>query len=188
MPAHFRFTVAFCIGPNHQPLQSGYELYSATTGSPTAKRPFGGPEPAFRYLVAYTHRVAISNHRLAALENGNVTFRWRDSAHGNKRKLMTLPVHEFLRRFLLHLLPRGFVRSRNFGFLDNRRRASLLPICFELLRRSTEKAASAAPPSADHPGSCWRCPICDGTMRTVERISAAQLLLRSPPLAVRCAA
>ena len=73
MPAHFRFTVAFCIGPNHQPLQSGYELYSATTGSPTAKRPFGGPEPAFRYLVAYTHRVAISNHRLVALENGNVT-------------------------------------------------------------------------------------------------------------------
>jgi len=153
-----------------------------------AKRPFGGPEHALRYLGAYTHRLAISNHRLVALENGNVTFRWRDSAHGNKKKLMTLPVHEFLRRFLLHLLPRGFVRIRNFGFLANRRRASLLPICFELLRRSTEKAASAAPPSADHPGSCWRCPICDGTMRTVERISAAQLLLRSPPLAVRCAA
>jgi hypothetical protein len=153
-----------------------------------AKRPFGGPEHALRYLGAYTHRVAISNHRLVALENDNVTFRWRDSAHGNKKKLMTLPVHEFVRRFLLHLLPRGFVRIRNFGFLANRRRASLLPICFELLRRSTEKAASAAPPSADHPCSCWRCPICGGTMRTVERISAAQLLLRSPPLAVRCAA
>jgi hypothetical protein len=153
-----------------------------------AKPPFGGPEHALRYLGAYTHRVAISNHRLVALENGNVTFRWRDSAHRNKKKLMTLPVHEFLRRFLLHLLPRGFVRIRNFGFLANRRRASLLPICFELLRRSTEKAASAAPPSADHPGSCWRCPICGGTMRTVERISAKQLLLRSPPLAVRCAA
>ena len=153
-----------------------------------AKRPFGGPEHALRYLGAYTHRVAISNHRLVALENGNVTFRWRDSAHGNKKKLMTLPVHEFLRRFLLHLLPRGFVRIRHFGFLANRRRASLLPICFQLLRRSTEKAASAAPLSADHPCSCWRCPICGGTMRTVERISAAQLLLRSPPLAVRCAA
>ena len=153
-----------------------------------AKRPFGGPEHALRYLGAYTHRLAISNHRLVALENGNVTFRWRDSAHGNKKKLMTLPVHEFLRRFLLHLLPRGFVRIRNFGFLANRRRASLLPICFELLRRSTEKAASAAPLSADHPCSCWRCPICGGIMRTVERISAAQLLLRSPPLAVRCAA
>jgi hypothetical protein len=153
-----------------------------------AKRPFGGPEHALRYLGAYTHRVAISNHRLVALENGNVTFRWRDSAHGNHKKLMTLPVHEFLRRFLLHLLPRGFVRIRNFGFLAHRRRASLLPICFELLRRSPEKAASAAPLSADHPCSCWRCPICGGIMRTVERISAAQLLLRSPPLAVSCAA
>jgi len=153
-----------------------------------AKRPFGGPEHALRYLGAYTHRLAISNHRLVALENGNVTFRWRDSAHGNKKKLMTLPVHEFLRRFLLHLLPRGFVRIRNFGFLANRRRASLLPICFELLCRSTEKVASATPPSADHPCSCWRCPMCSGTMHTVERISAAQLLLRSPPLAVRCAA
>jgi hypothetical protein len=153
-----------------------------------AKRPFGGPEPALRYLGAYTHRVAISNHRLVALENGNLTFRWRDSAHGNKSKLMTLPVHEFPRRFLLHLLPRGFVRIRNFGFLANRRRASLLPICFELLHRSTGKAASATLPSADHPCSCWRCPICGGTMHTVERISAAQLLLRSPPLAVSCAA
>ena len=80
-----------------------------------------------RYLGAYTHRVAISNCRLVELEDGNITFRWRDSAHGNKKKLMTLPVDEFLRRFLLHLLPRGFVRIRNFGFLANRRRACLLP-------------------------------------------------------------
>jgi hypothetical protein len=90
-----------------------------------AKRPFGGPQHALRYLGAYTHRVAISNHRLVSPEDGNVTFRWRDSAHGNKKKLMTLPVDEFLRRFLLHLLPRGFVRIRHFGFLANRRRASL---------------------------------------------------------------
>jgi hypothetical protein len=74
-----------------------------------------------RYLGAYTHRVAISNSRLVALVNGHVTFRWRDSAHGNKKRLMTLPVEEFLRRFLLHLLPRGFVRIRNFGFLANDR-------------------------------------------------------------------
>ena len=66
-----------------------------------AKRPFGGPQHALRYLGAYTHRVAISNHRLVALEDGNIAFRWRDSAHGNKKKLMTLPVDEFLRRFLL---------------------------------------------------------------------------------------
>lgn len=153
-----------------------------------AKRPFGGPEHALRYLGAYTHRVAISNHRLVALTDGTVTFRWRDSAHSNNKKLMTLPVDEFLRRFLLHLLPRGFMRIRNFGFLANRRRARLLPICFELLRRPTENTATQAPPSADHPGNSWRCPICGGTMHTIERISAAQLLLRSPPLTVRCAA
>jgi len=91
----------------------------------SAKRPFGGPEHALRYLGAYTHSVAISNHRLVALEEGNVTFRWRDSAHGNKKKLMKLPVDEFLRRFLLHLLPRGFVRIRHFGFLANR----AAPVC-----------------------------------------------------------
>ena len=99
-----------------------------------AKRPFGGPQLALRYLGAYTHRV---NHRLVALEDGNVTFRWRDSAHGNKKKLMTLVVDEFLRRFLLHLLPRGFVRIRHFGFLANRRRARLLPVCFG--RKYTEQ-------------------------------------------------
>ena len=98
-----------------------------------SKRPFGGPEHVLRYLGAYTHRVAISNSRLVALSAGNVTFRWRDSAHGNKKRLMTLAVDEFLRRFLLHLLPPGFVRIRNFGFLANRRRATLLPLCFQLL-------------------------------------------------------
>ncbi|MGA3050269.1 MAG: IS91 family transposase [Terracidiphilus sp.] len=153
-----------------------------------AKRPFGGPEHALRYLGAYTHRVAISNHRLVALEDGNVTFRWRDSAHGNKKKLMTLPVDEFLRRFLLHVLPRGFVRIRNFGFLANRRRASLLPICFALLHRSTEDKNSDVQPAIEQPRSLWRCPTCGGTMHMVERLSAAELLLRSPPQAVRCAA
>ncbi len=152
-----------------------------------AKRPFGGPQHALRYLGAYTHRVAISNHRLVALEDGNVIFRWRDSAHGNKKKLMRLPVDEFLRRFLLHLLPRGFVRIRHFGFLANRHRASLLPICFELLRRSTEQAMPATA-SAFQQCPNWRCPLCGGTMLIVERVSAAQLLLRSPPQTVRCAA
>lgn len=151
-----------------------------------AKRPFGGPEHALRYLSAYTHRVAISNQRLVALNDGQVTFRWRDSAHGNKKKLMTLPVDEFLRRFLLHLLPRSFVRIRNFGFLANRRRATLLPLCFQLLRRSTENTPSIAPPSATQPNSCWRCPICGGTMHMVEPISAAELRLRAPPQTFRC--
>src|SRR5580700_1273910 len=112
-----------------------------------AKRPFGGPEHVLRYLGAYTHRVAISNSRLVALANGHVTFRWRDSAHGNKKRLMTLPVEEFLRRFLLHLLPRGLMRIRNFGFLANRQRAKLLPICFRLLQQSDPPAAGTASPT-----------------------------------------
>jgi hypothetical protein len=150
-----------------------------------AKRPFGGPEHALRYLGAYTHRVAISNHRLVALSEGQITFRWRDSAHGNKKKPMTLPLDEFLRRFLLHLLPRGFVRIRNFGFLANRRRASLLPLCRELLLASTENTAATATRSASR-SVLWRCPRCGGAMHMVERISAAQLLLRAPPLTIGC--
>jgi hypothetical protein len=149
-------------------------------------RPFGGPEYVLRYLGAYTHRVAISNHRLIALDGDSVCFRWRDSAHGNKRRLMRLPADEFLRRFLLHLLPRGLVRIRNFGFLANRRRAQLLlPICFRLLHGST---ASDSPSAAHRThSSSWRCPVCGGTMQVVERLSAAELLLRSPPLLTRCA-
>jgi hypothetical protein len=153
-----------------------------------SKRPFGGPEHVLRYLGAYTHRVAISNSRLVVLEQGNVTFRWRDSAHGNKMRLMTLTVDEFLRRFLLHLLPRGFMRIRNFGFLANRRRATLLPLCFRLLSSSEKQEPSAASPSTGETLSLWNCPVCGGTMRVVERLSAAQLLLRSPPQPDRCAA
>src|ERR1041385_8645783 len=98
-----------------------------------SKRPFGGAQHALRYLGQYTHRVAISNHRLVALADGAVTFRWRDSAHKNKKRLLTLGVDEFLRRFLLHTLPTGFVRIRHFGFLANRKRAALLPLCYRLL-------------------------------------------------------
>ena len=85
------------------------------------------------YLGRYTHRVAISNHRLISFADGKVTFRWRDSAHNNEQKLLTLSLDEFLRRFLLHVLPEGFVRIRHFGFLANRRRATSLPLCFQLL-------------------------------------------------------
>ena len=153
-----------------------------------SKKPFGGPEHVLRYLGAYTHRVAISNSRLVALADGNVTFRWRDSAHGNKKRLMTLAVNEFLRRFLLHLLPPSFVRIRNFGFLANRNRAALLPLCFQLLSGIEKMPASVASPSTDQNHSLWNCPVCGGSMRVVERLSAAQLLLRSPPQPGRCAA
>jgi hypothetical protein len=124
-----------------------------------SKPPFGGPEHVLRYLGAYTHRVAISNNRLVALVDGNVTFRWRDSAHGNKKRLITLPVEEFLRRFLLHLLPPGFVRIRNFGFLANRNRATLLPLCFRRLSGLEKTTPSAASSSTDQTDWLWKCPV-----------------------------
>src|SRR5438105_3018521 len=138
-----------------------------------SKRPFGGPEHVLRYLGAYTHRVAISNSRLVALSEGNVTFRWRDSAHGNKKRVMTLPVDEFLRRFLLHLLPRGFMRIRNFGFLANRQRAKLLPLCFRLFHSAGLPRQIAAAQTSTHTRSVplWNCPVCGGTMHVVDHLS-----------------
>lgn len=153
-----------------------------------SKPPFGGPEHVLRYLGAYTHRIAISNHRLLALAGGHVRFRWRDSAHHDRKRVMTLPVDEFLRRFLLHLLPCGFMRIRNFGFLANRRRADLLPLCFHLLRSSDKSPAPATVQTALSAASLWNCPLCGGIMQVVERLSAMQLLLRSPPPLVRSAA
>jgi len=143
-----------------------------------AKRPFGGPEHVLRYLGRYTHRVAISNHRLVSFTDGEVTFRWRDSAHNNEQRSLPLSVDEFLRRFLLHLLPEGFVRIRNFGFLANRRRATTLPLCFQLLGAApqTEQATSTARPS-----DLWSCPKCGGPMTVIERLTPAEIQLRSPP-------
>jgi hypothetical protein len=146
------------------------------------KRPFGGAEHVLRYLGCYTHRVAISNHRLVSLAEGKVTFRWRDSAHKNKRR-MTLSIEEFLRRFLLHVLPRGFVRIRHFGILSSRHRSVLLPLCRELI-------AAHPPPQGRPDTQCqpatryeglWQCPICGGSMQLLERLTAAQLRFRSPP-------
>src|SRR6202007_92958 len=146
------------------------------------KRPFGGPEYVLHYLGRYTHRVAISNHRLVSLTDGQVTFRWRDSAHYNEQKLLTLSLDEFLRRFLLHILPKGFVRIRNFGFLANRKRATLLPLCFQLL--GSEQQPHAEQQHASSTQDCpdlWRCPKCGGPMKVIERLTAAEIQLRSPP-------
>jgi hypothetical protein len=132
------------------------------------------------YLGRYTHRVAISNHRLVVFEDGAVTFRWRDSAHNNEQKLMTLSLDEFLRRFLLHLLPKGFARIRHFGFLASRRRAQLLPLCLAALD-SVPAQAETATSAAQDMSSHWFCPKCGGPMVVIERLSVAQIQLRSPP-------
>src|SRR6202521_3087024 len=136
-----------------------------------SKRPFGGALHALRYLGQYTHRVAISNHRLVALADGMVTFRWRDSAHKNKQRLMTLPVDEFLRRFLLHVLPPGFVRIRHFGFLAHRRRGALLPLCLQLLAASRRAQAEPKPEQTADSSTrpLWTCPRCGGPMVLIER-------------------
>jgi hypothetical protein len=143
-----------------------------------SKRPFGGPEYVLRYLGRYTHRVAISNHRLVSFADGQVTFRWRDSAHNNEQKLMSLSLDEFLRRFLLHLLPKGFVRIRNFGFLANRQRATTLPLCFQLLDSAPQAKQEV---STAGPSDLWPCPKCGGPMRVIETLTAAEIHLRSPP-------
>jgi len=146
------------------------------------KRPFGGPAYVLHYLGRYTHRVAISNHRLVSLTDGQVTFRWRDAAHHNEQKLLPLSLDEFLCRFLLHIIPKGFVRIRNFGFLANRKRATLLPLCFQLLKSAQQPQAQRqhAASTEDCP-DLWRCPKCGGPMKVIERLTAAEIQLRSPP-------
>jgi len=98
-----------------------------------AKPPFGGPERVMDYLGRYTHRVAISNNRLKELKDGQVTFTYKDYKHGQQHKVMTLSADEFLRRFLLHVLPNSFQRIRHYGLLGNRHRAEHLARCRELL-------------------------------------------------------
>jgi len=136
-----------------------------------AKAALGGPLQVLRYLGRYTHRVAISNHRLLAFDGERVTFRWRDYAHGNKSRVMTLDAVEFLRRFFLHILPKGFVRIRHFGFLANRFRADRLALCRQLLAQTVSELSITLPTDA----AAWRCPRCGAPMKVVTRLSAQEL-------------
>ena len=151
-----------------------------------SKPPFGGPQYVLQYLGRYTHRVAISNHRLVSCVDGQVTFRWRDSAHHNEQKLMTLSLDEFLRRFLLHLLPKGFVRIRHFGFFAHRRRPTTLPLCFQLLGSASQPQATQETAAAT--SDLWFCPHCGGEMAILEWFTSDEITQpRSPPLATRVA-
>ena len=126
-----------------------------------AKRPFAGPAQVLAYLGRYTHRVALTNHRLVACDEGQVSFHWKDYADGDRVKIMTLPVEEFLRRFLLHIVPARFMRIRHFGLLANRRRATALAQCRQILAVPAPVAPAPPPdgPTADQP-STNRCPFC----------------------------
>ncbi len=139
-----------------------------------AKRPFGGPEHVLRYLGRYTHRIAISNHRLLSFDGSNVTFRWRDYARGNKSRTMTVSASEFIRRFLLHVLPKRFVRIRHFGFMANSQRSASMELC----RRLLEMAAVPPPEQAPATNSTWLCPTCRAPMVVIERLTAAQIAWR----------
>ena len=107
-----------------------------------AKPPFAGPERVLAYLGAYTHRIAISNHRILSIQQNRVAFRYRDSADGNKQKVMHLDILEFIRRFLLHVLPRGFVRIRHYGLLANRNRKEKVERCRDLLAATKPEEAT----------------------------------------------
>ena len=143
-----------------------------------AKPPFNGPKTVLAYLGRYTHRVAITNHRILGMEEGKVSFSWKDYADGNTKKTMTLDVFEFIRRFLLHVLPPGFVKIRHFGFLSNRMRN----VCLELCRAALGVAKPEPAPSETWQAlllritgiDVTRCPLCQGRMHRKQ-------LYRGPP-------
>jgi Putative transposase len=134
-----------------------------------AKPPFGGAEHVLNYLARYTHRVAISNHRLVGFKDDRVSFRWKDYAQASKQKVMTVSADDFLRRFLIHVLPKGLVRIRHFGLFANRKRSASLLRCRLLLH-------AAAPPPQLAPTAQIKCPLCSEPMLVVERITSYQLL------------
>jgi hypothetical protein len=125
-----------------------------------AKKPFGGPRQVLKYLARYTHRVAISNHRLLELKDGRVTFSYKDYAAGNVTKTMPLAVCEFTRRFLLHVLPRGFVRIRHYGFLANRSRQQKLELCRRLLTVPAAQIATCNAAKTELDLRESTCPAC----------------------------
>jgi hypothetical protein len=149
-----------------------------------AKPPFGGPTQVLKYLARYTHRVAISNRRLVSFEDGKVTFLWKDYAQGNRSRTMTLDAAEFIRRFLLHSLPKGFQRIRQYGFLANRVRQEKLSLCRELLSDGNEgtmpdygvtpeRTDTDAVSSPDTMTTERLCSVCqEGRMAVVEIIEA----------------
>jgi hypothetical protein len=149
-----------------------------------AKRPFAGPEQVIEYLGRYTHRVAISNERVVSLDGGVVRFRWKDYANGDRVKVMALEAEEFIRRFLLHVVPEGFVRIRHFGILANRTRRAKLARCRQLFDQPP-------PPAARAPESVQalmlrltgidieHCPLCHrGRLRVTEVLPPAPRLAR----------
>jgi|ERR1051326_4471833 hypothetical protein len=136
---------------------------------------FGGPAHVIKYLARYTHRVAISNGRLIGMRNGQVTFRWRDSADGNQQKVITLEAVDFIHRFLLHVLPSGFVKIRHFGFLANRNRREALRLCRSFLPVPPDPSLTLLTETQRRAAE-RKCPLCHtGTLHIVDRMPAQEL-------------
>lgn len=171
-----------------QPLQqlAAFDRFVRSLRKPKwvveVRAPLGGPEHVLKYLARYTHRVAISNGRLLELRDGQVTFRWRDSADHNTQKAMTIDAIEFIRRFLLHVLPPGFVKIRHFGFLANGCRAQGLKLSRTLLRAS----ATPDPLSIRQRNAIERnCPCCGiGTLCLLGYVPADLLNSSTAPASV----
>ena len=144
-----------------------------------AKPPFGGPEHVLKYLARYTHRVAISNGRLISLAEDRLSFQWRDSKDGKRLKVMTLEAVEFIRRFLLHVLPPGFVKIRHFGFLANRNRSQALALCRQHLQAAISRHPTPEVLTQQQQQAMERrCPACQrGTLRVVAWLSVTELIL-----------
>jgi hypothetical protein len=155
-----------------------------------AKRPFGGPAQVLAYLGRYTHRVAIANSRLVALDDDQVAFSWKDYRQNSATKIMKLKPDEFIRRFLLYTLPDGFHRIRHFGFMANGHRAAKLALCRELLSRERTAPNDGEPSPVDSDAltsaKVPACPDCGGVMRIIERFrhSCSRSNPRTPPF--RC--
>jgi len=147
-----------------------------------AKPPFGGPQQVLKYLARYTHRVAISNRRLLDLKDGTVRFRYKDYSHGNRKRVMKLSASEFVRRFLLHVLPGGLVRIRHYGILSNRHRHEDLALCRKLLTGAEAvETESESPAKVETTG----CPESTTATRVCPRCGAGRMILIAefPPLA-----
>jgi hypothetical protein len=140
----------------------------------SSKPPFGGPEQVLKYLAGYSHRVAISNARLESLNDGRVTFRLKDYTEGGRTRRLTLDAEEFLRRFVQHVLPRGFVKGRHYGLLANGQRAARLRVCRHLLLVATVAAGvprAGQVPIAPAQPRC--CPECGGRRLVFQELARA---------------
>ena len=140
-----------------------------------SKKPFDNPVNVFKYLGRYTHRIAISNSRIVNVTDKEVSFRWKDYRNGNKKKIMTLPVEEFMRRFLLHTLPKGFKRIRFYGLLSNRYKKDNIKAIRELLNDSEDtlmEIKESVPELIliENDDKIYKCPKCQSTDVTIKEL------------------